>query len=207
MRVPAILLAACLTVACGNDDASSTSPTPVNPPTPPTVALAGTVSASNGSRLAGASLSIVDGMNAGRATTTNASGDFRFEGLRESNGNVRARATGYTEQILGTFINGTNTLAFSLAPVPPPAPLWTASGAGNDVLDKPRTVTRVRITGRYTANSSNFIVWCNTQLVVNELLGTAWGRTTYEGTHATPSCTQVRIENSTGVAWTFTEVR
>jgi hypothetical protein len=81
------------------------------------------------------------------------------------------------------------------------------SGTGNDVFDKPASVARVRITGTFRGNASNFIVWCGTQLVVNELLGTGFGPVEYSGTHATPSCTQVRVENSTGVAWTFTEVR
>lgn len=96
----------------------------------------------------------------------------------------------------------------SPSPSPTPAPLFIQSGTGNNVIDLPTTVARLRVQGTYTANSSNFIIWCGTQLVVNELLGTGWGRTAYDGTHLiqTRGCI-LRIENSTGVSWTLTEVR
>ena len=85
-------------------------------------------------------------------------------------------------------------------------PLWTRAGTGNDVFAKPSFVRTVRVTGNYGALISNFIVWCDNQLVVNELLGTSRS-TQYTGTHATPNCSQIRIENSNGVNWTITEVR
>ncbi len=91
--------------------------------------------------------------------------------------------------------------------IAPPRALWTVTGSGNDVLTKPLAATRLAIAGAFSGRSANFIVWCGTGLLVNELLGTSWGPLTYSGTHATPSCTEVRIENSTGVSWTLTEVR
>lgn len=86
------------------------------------------------------------------------------------------------------------------------APLFTRSGTGDNVFDMPTSVTRVRITGRYTANSSNFIVRIAGRLIVNELLGTAWNQVDFAGTYVT-SGGVVEITNSSGVAWTFTEVR
>jgi len=94
-----------------------------------------------------------------------------------------------------------------IPPTPiPPTPLFTRSGSGDTVFDMPTTVARVRITGTYTGTSSNFIVRIAGALVVNELLGTSWGLTSFEGTYLT-SGGVVAITNSTGVAWTFTEVR
>ncbi len=89
-----------------------------------------------------------------------------------------------------------------------PAPLWTAAGTGNDVFSKPLSATRLRITGSYQGSSSNFIVRCDADLLVNEIIGTFTGRSpTYTGVHAAPSCSTIEIRNSTGVSWTLTEVR
>jgi hypothetical protein len=42
--------------------------------------------------------------------------------------------------------------------------------------------------------------------VVNELLGTGWGRVDFDGTYLT-SGGVVQITDSSGVAWSFTQVR
>ena len=94
------------------------------------------------------------------------------------------------------------TANFALQPIP----LFSRSGTGNNVFDMPTHVRRVRITGTYARSSENFIVWIGNDLVVNELLGTFWGQTRYEGVHATTGGL-VEITNSSGVNWTFTEER
>ncbi len=88
-------------------------------------------------------------------------------------------------------------------------PLWTRAGTGDMVFDMPSYVARVRVVGTYTGYTSNFIVWINKPrtLLVNELLGTGWGKTTYDGTLLTEGGGVVSIESSSGVAWSFTEVR
>lgn len=86
------------------------------------------------------------------------------------------------------------------------SPLWTMSGTGDTVFDMPTKVRRVKIVGDYTSYSSNFIVKIAGSLVVNELIGTGWGTTHFEGTYLTSGGT-VQITNSSGVRWTFTEVR
>jgi hypothetical protein len=196
-------------VGCGGSGSptapsSGGSPTPTPTPTPTTVSLTGTVSAQSGGRISGATIRILDGVNANRTTTTNANGDYRFDGLTVGTGNLTANATGYEEGRGGTTMNGTNSLNFTLRSLT----LWTQSGTGNNVFAIPSYVTRVRITGQFSGFSSNFVVWCGTQLIVNELLGTGWGPTTYAGTHqiSSPGCS-ARVENSTQVSWTFTEVR
>jgi hypothetical protein len=74
------------------------------------------------------------------------------------------------------------------------------------VFDMPTYVTRVRITGSYSGYSSNFIVHIGGRSVVNELLGTGWGPTTFDGTYATSGGVTETLHSS-GVAWSFTEVR
>ena len=85
-------------------------------------------------------------------------------------------------------------------------PVWAYFGGGNTVFDMPTTISRVRVVGTYTGNSSNFIVRIGGRLVVNELVGRSWNQERYEGVHATTGGT-VEITNSSGVQWSFTEVR
>jgi hypothetical protein len=188
--------------ACGGDNRSPTAPsTPSTPPVSTTVSLSGTVSSTNGGPIGGASVQIFDGANAGRSTSTNSGGNFRFDGLQRANGNLVATAPGFGEDRKGLFIDGTSTVSFSL----PPAPLFTLSGSGNTVFDLPRPIPRLRIQGRWNGQgNSNFIVLINGRLIVNEILR---GTITYEGIHLTNGGTVVQIQDSNFISWTFTEVR
>lgn len=100
---------------------------------------------------------------------------------------------------------GSNQIAFSGRGVRT-GPVWQRDGAGNTVFDMPAAISRVRIVGTYRSNSSNFIVRVGGRLVVNELLGRSWGQERYEGVHQV-SGGVVAITNSSGVEWSFTEVR
>jgi hypothetical protein len=53
------------------------------------------------------------------------------------------------------------------------------------VVRVPSVVTRLHVPGTYGGSSSNFIVWCGTQLFVNEVIGTSSvaRTTTCDGTH------------------------
>ena len=171
----------------------SPSPTPAPTPTPqppPTVSLTGVVRAENGSVLVGATVRILDGANAGRSTRTGNSGGCRFDGLTSENANLSAVASRYDESRSGLFIDGTNTLNFTLRTTVP----WGVTG--------------VAITGSYTGSSQSFMMWCGSSLLVNVILGTSVGHsTTYSGEHPTPSCTAMHTEMSTGVSWSVTELR
>lgn len=70
----------------------------------------------------------------------------------------------------------------------------------------PTSVTRVKITADFPGRSSNFIVKIGGRLIVNELLGTSFTGPHFEGTYVTTGGV-VEITNSSGVTWTFTEVR
>ena len=89
-----------------------------------------------------------------------------------------------------------------------PAGLFTKVGTGDTVFDIPARVTRIRIQGTYTANSSNFIVKiAGKSGLVNEILGTSQNRTVFEGTYVIAGGGTVEITRSSGVSWRFTEVQ
>ena len=92
------------------------------------VSLAGVVTSDAGERLSGVTLRVLDGANAGR-TVTAVNGDYRFDNLAVGNANLSATASGFTERITGTFINGANSLSFTLgkAPTKPTSPPPTAT--------------------------------------------------------------------------------
>jgi len=194
-----VIVLASLVSACGDDGGSPTTPTS---PAPTVVSLTGSVSSSSGNRLASATVTILDGSNAGRSTTTNANGDYRFDSLSRSNGNVAARAGGHLDASRGLFIDGTTPLNFTLQA----APLFSASGQGNTVFDMPTYVRRLQIRGVWNGTgTSNFIVRIGSNLVVNEILRDMPNQT-YQGVHSTTGGT-TEITNSSAISWTFTEVR
>jgi hypothetical protein len=100
--------------------------------------------------------------------------------------------------------SGTNTTPISGTGL---RDLFRKTGSGDSVFDMPADVARIHIVGTYTSNSSNFIVRISGRLIVNELLGTAWGQTRYDGTLLTGGGGVVAITNSSGVSWSFEEVR
>jgi hypothetical protein len=77
----------------------------------------------------GATVTILDGANGGRSTTTSSAGAYRFDALQSSNGNVSAKSTGYQESIRGLYIDGAATLNFTLSAVPV-APTFTGTWRG-----------------------------------------------------------------------------
>lgn len=191
--------------ACGKDSPTGPSSTPPATQPPGPVALAGTVTAAAGAggRISGATVAVLDGANAGRMTTTNASGEYRLENLAQANANVSASATGFLSANLGVFVDGTAQLNFVLQPV-----LFARSGVGDTVFDMPIYVRRIRIQGFYGGRCENFIVRIARRLIVNVILGNcsvAQGRD-FDGTYLTTGGV-VEIVGSSGVQWTFTEVR
>ena len=88
-------------------------------------------------------------------------------------------------------------------------PIFTKSGVGDTVFDMPTYVTRLRITGAPASSCQNFIVHIAGRSVVNVILGTCSvaDTRTHDGTYAIAGGGQVEIVSSSGVSWTFTEVR
>jgi hypothetical protein len=112
-----------------------------------------------------------------------------------------------TLTINGDQTSGANTILMTGAGTLDNVPVFTRAGTGDTVFDIPSHVTRIQITGAYNANSSNFIVRIAGSTVVNELLGTGWNQTFFQGTYLIAGGGTVQIVSSSGVAWTFTEVR
>jgi hypothetical protein len=110
-----------------------------------------------------------------------------------------------TMTVNGDQTSGGNTLSVSARGI---RALFTRSGVGNTVFDAPTDMTRVRIRGTPSTSCQNFIVRVGGRLVVNDILGTCSvaDARTYDGTHAVTGGL-VEITNSTGIAWTFEEVR
>jgi len=81
--------------------------------------LAGTVRNSDGARVGGATVTVLDGPNAGVSVGANSDGDYRFEALLVANANLVAMAEGHDEDRRGTFVNGTNTVNFTLTAFAP----------------------------------------------------------------------------------------
>jgi len=82
------------------------------------VPIGGSVEASTGERLVGATVTVLDGVNAGETAVTNANGDYRFAELASGNVNFRASATGYDDDRRGILVNGIDSLNFSLTLIP-----------------------------------------------------------------------------------------
>jgi hypothetical protein len=104
------------TVACGGSSPSATTPTP----TVVTFTLTGTVtSATTRAGIAGATVTIQDGLNANLSATTDASGNYSLANLHQSKFTVTASAPGYgsTSQSVGLTSNQTVNFRLALLPV------------------------------------------------------------------------------------------
>src|SRR6476659_973923 len=107
-----LLSALAWTAACSVDKGTATTPSP-SPTT--TFLLSGRVSSSeNSAPITGATLSIVDGPNAGKSTTTDASGNYSFTALQQSGFTVNATAADFFSQSGGVTLTSDRTLNFSL---------------------------------------------------------------------------------------------
>ena len=88
-----------------------------------------------------------------------------------------------------------------------PPILWSHSGMGNTVFDKPYSVSRVEVTATYDGRGQNFIVRCGGRGMINTIIGTSRSLRNYSGIHNMSGCGEVEIVSSEGVRWSFTEVR
>jgi hypothetical protein len=87
-----------------------------------------------------------------------------------------------------------------------PEQVFIKTGVGDNVFDIPTYVGRIRIQGQYPGRIENFIVYVAGRLVVNDIIGTSRNPAAFDGTYVI-SGGRVEIQSSSGVNWTFTEVR
>lgn len=200
LRTSAIVGALFALSACG----SSMAPT-----APSVVSLVGTVTAQDGAKLSGATVRVGDGVNAGRSTTTNNNGEYRFDDLAVGNGSVSAVADGYDSLVMSRYIDGAIPLNFTLRTTVP----WSQAGTGSAAFDMPKYITAIHVIGMYTGITSNFIVHVGNCLIIEDQLGTSARRTISDGTYPvtpalTPSTGIVKIiVDSPDVSWSLTEDR
>ncbi|MEO8484300.1 MAG: choice-of-anchor D domain-containing protein [Acidobacteriota bacterium] len=224
VRSLAALVLCALTIACGKNNTSPTSPSPSTAQTR-TISVSGdlafgsvdintsasrafTIANSGNSPLTFTSVQGVGGTGTAGWTVTPTSGTIAAGGsltatLRFSP--TVAQFYGTVLTVVGDQTSGNAAININGTGVNN-TPLFVMSGTGDTVFTMPTSVARVKITADYTRNSSNFIVKVGGRLVVNELIGTGWGTTHFEGTYAVTGG-QTEITNSSGVAWSFTEVR
>jgi hypothetical protein len=195
-------------VACGGGATSTpTGPSAPSAPAATTFALSGGVidNKVNANKIPNAALTISSGTNSGASTTADGSGNYRFSGLTPGTFTITSKASGYIDGSQSVTLGSADkTQNLFMDPVPPP--IFTASGTGDNVFTIPSYVTRIKVTGDYSGFSSNFIVHVAGHGLVNELIGTGWGTTHFEGTYLTTGGV-TEILSSSGVRWTFTEVR
>ena len=98
------VLGALVAVSCGG---SATSPSPAS------FSLRGQVtSALTSSPVAGATVAIADGPNAGKSATTDSSGNYGFSGLAQGGFSVTVSADGFAPQSQGISLTSTQTMSF-----------------------------------------------------------------------------------------------
>ena len=192
-----LLVWICLMLSCKKD--SPTTPTPPSPPTITGVTVTSehsTIVVGNTEQMT-ATVTMSDGTT--RAGVGTWSSDNTGVAIVNQSGLVTGIQTGGVDIVFDNTAGGRGTKTLTVRNI------WRKSGKGDMVFDMPTYVERVHIIGTYTGYSSNFIVWVGGDLLVNELLGTGWGQTRYEGTLLTTGGV-VQIEHSSGVKWSFEEV-
>jgi hypothetical protein len=120
-----------------------------------------------------------------------------------------AQAYNTTLTVVGDQTSGNAGIAISGTGVNN-TPIFSITGTGDTVFDMPLSVAKVHVVGTFNHSScSNFIVKVAGRLLVNEIIGNCsiGIGPTYEGTLLTGGGGQVAITNSSGVEWSFTEVR
>ena len=119
VRLPLVLgLVALASVSCGGDGPSPVRPTPT--PQTGTLTLSGTVSETAptaSARIAGAKITIMDGPNVGRSTTSDASGVFQLTGLQAGDFSVWTQAANYVEHLQRFAFTSDQAVTFGLDPV------------------------------------------------------------------------------------------
>lgn len=191
-----------VTVACGGS--TPTAPTPT-PPAPTLFSLTGRVSSAAGGAITGASLSIADGPNTGKATSSNSAGDYAFQALTASGFTLSVSAGGFLPKA-GPIALSAN-LVQNIALIP--AQIFQLNGSGNQVFDVPTYITRLRVIADYGGNCQNFIMHIGGRSIANEILGTCSVQTTGNHYDATVNSTGGSGEtvDSSGVSWQITELR
>jgi carboxypeptidase family protein len=96
----------------------SGSHSPVAPSTPSTVTVSGVVRGDDGLVVSSATLTVLDSVNAGKATTSRSDGTYTFAALQPANMNFRIDAPGYSTSIKGVSAFADTVLSVDLVRLP-----------------------------------------------------------------------------------------
>ncbi len=227
MRLSTILLIAVLAAGCGSSSTAPTAPPVVTTPTK-IITVSGnlafgnvnlgssadrtfTISNSGNTVLTYTSLSCTGGSGPAGYAASPTSGTV----APGATNTVNVRFTPTTSGFLSCVLNvvGDQTAGGAAINVSGtgvnPNPIFVQSGVGDNVFNLPSYVTRLRVDATYGGSCQNFIVHIGTSGLINVIIGTcsvADSKSPFSGTYVVTGG-QVSITNSTGVAWTFTEVR
>jgi Carboxypeptidase regulatory-like domain len=205
MKFCTIVLLATLAAACGSSPSAPSSTTPP-PQQQQTFTLRGQVTSTAGGPVNGARVAVSDGPNAGKSTTSDGAGNYAIASLMPSGFTVNITATYFFATAKPvTLSGGDQTLNVQLDPVP----LFSRGGSGNTVFDMPTSVSRIRVIADFGGYCQNFVVFIGGRLIANEILGSCSVATTGRHYDAIALTTGgvTEIKDSSGVAWSFTEVR
>jgi hypothetical protein len=149
------LVFALFTGACGDHGSATSSPSPTPTPTPTTYSLSGTVTDSiTASGISGVTITIADGPNIRRSTTTDGAGNYSLTALQQSGFTVTVSASSYAPQSRGVTLSSDQTLSFRLSR--PPTPTFTLTGQVTDATTSaPISGAVVSINGRYRTNTDS----------------------------------------------------
>jgi len=189
-----------LMFSCGKE--SSTTPTtPTPPPTPPTI-IGVTVTSDHSTIVVGNTEQMTATVKMSDNTTKPGTGTWGSDNPSVAKIDQSGLVTGVAAGTATIYFDATGDgRATKLMTV---RDIWKNSGIGATVFDMPTYVSRVRIRGEYTGTGQNFVVWVGNDLLVNEILGTWWGQTVYDGVHLTTGGV-VQVKYSQGLSWWFWE--
>ena len=86
------------------------------------------------------------------------------------------------------------------APIPT-QPAFSQSGIGDTQLTLPNAVSIISISAEFLGGSSNFILYANNDLTINEIIGSAQYSSKIQGAYVVDPGSTIRISNSNGVSW------
>lgn len=210
------VLALCAVAACSGSNSPTTPSTPTPAPTPtpaaPTVTAitiggacqTNTPCAAPGPTQLSATATLSNGTQQTITSTANWSSSDGNIATVNATGLVTVHNQGQAN-IVATYqgrAEGTTVVV--------PAP-WTTNGIGDNVIQLPPYVSRMRIDATYSGSCQNFVVRpVGGVSLVNVIIGTcsvADTRSPFTGTYPVTGGAMIQITISTGVNWRFTEIR
>jgi hypothetical protein len=201
LAIGGVVVAVAALLACRGTEPVPTRPAPVT-----TYILRGLVRSYETGNLAGATVSVTDGPNAGQRATTAPDGTYQLTLASGGGFTAKAEAAGHIALYQG----------FDLTPITPaatwdvwlvPTAFWSRSGTGPVAFAVPPYVHKLWLWATYPGAAQRFIIRVNGRDWVNQDLGTQARVSTIYGEAPVQAGWLVEILESTGVVWKLEERR